>query len=103
MKLLKIDKTGLFIEDVIVEEIPQVILHGAKVNDPMYIETPYENVGFVHPKWNGSEWVEGASQEVLDEIEVKKMENLFMPLQEEVAKASREIEIIELLISLEVI
>lgn len=81
MKLLKIDETGLFIEDVIVEEIPKIILRGVEANDPMYIQTPCEG-GFIHPRWNGTEWIEGASQEVLDAIEAEK-HKLLPPTQDQ--------------------
>lgn len=50
----KIDKNGLFIEDAFVEEITEFT-----------IETPCPS-GFYHPKWNGTEWVEGIAQEEID-------------------------------------
>ena len=72
MKLIKIDKqTGLFIEDVIVSEIPTIMYEDEEGNitcipDPQYIqETP---IGFYHPKWDSEKWVEGKKQEEIDEM-----------------------------------
>lgn len=50
-----IDDTGLFIEDCILDEIP-VLEDGT--HDPYYIDTPCPE-GFYHPKWDGTQWIEG--------------------------------------------
>lgn len=42
-----IDENGLFVDDVFVEELTEYT-----------IETPVIGT-FYHPKWNGTEWVEG--------------------------------------------
>lgn len=49
-----IDENGLFIEDGFVEELTEFT-----------IETPCPG-GFYLPKWNGTEWVEGMTQEDID-------------------------------------
>lgn len=59
MKLLKINSNGMFLEDLIVEEKPQ--------NMSNLIETPCPS-GFYHPKWDGENWVEGLTQEEIDEL-----------------------------------
>ena len=52
-----IDENGMFVEDTFVEELT-----------PCTIETPCP-AGFYHPKWNGEEWVEGATQEYIDSLQ----------------------------------
>jgi len=68
--LLRIDKDGylLFDEDMIVEE-------GFANGDLLdYVETPLptdeegNQLSFYKPKWTGSEWIEGATQEEIDEL-----------------------------------
>lgn len=41
--------------------------NGNSIADPQYVSEPVSQ-GFYHPKWNGSEWVEGATQEEIDEL-----------------------------------
>lgn len=72
MILRKIDETGLFLEDVIVEEIPMITHEDEEGNltlvpNPLYIATPCEG-GFYMPKWNGDIWVEGLTQQEIDDI-----------------------------------
>lgn len=58
-KVLKIDKEGFFVEDVIIadgEEIP---------TDCIAVTCPG---GFFKPKWDGAEWIEGLTQAEIDEI-----------------------------------
>ena len=52
----KIDDNGYFIEDAFVEEITEFT-----------IETPCSQ-GLYKPKWNGNEWVEGLTQDEIDNI-----------------------------------
>ena len=52
----KIDENGMFRGDSFVEEITEFT-----------IETPCPQ-GFYKPKWNGIEWVEGATQEYIDSL-----------------------------------
>lgn len=59
IKLIKIDDSGVFIEDVIVKEKPSDMKNLIEVSCPD---------GFYKPKWNGAAWVEGLSQEELDII-----------------------------------
>lgn len=51
-----IDENGMFIADEFVNELTEFT-----------IETPCPS-GFYHPKWNGESWVEGLSQEEIDEL-----------------------------------
>ena len=51
-----IDGNGMFIEDAFVEELTEFT-----------IETPCPS-GFYQPKWNGTEWVEGLTQEEIQAI-----------------------------------
>ena len=63
-KLLRINEDGLFVEDVLVELVPmidgEIDEEGnmTQVPDPLYISTPCSG-GFYHPKWDGTQWVEG--------------------------------------------
>ena len=62
MQVVRIDKNGYFIEDVILkdeEEIPANC-----------IETlvPTKTQGFYKPKWTGTEWIESLTQEEIDAI-----------------------------------
>lgn len=95
IQLRKIDEHGMFLEDVIAESIPHlteivpveqideegnpVVVDverplldesGNPIPDPTYIETPVpDGLQLWHPKWNGTEWVEGMSQEQIDELQ----------------------------------
>ena len=63
----KIDENGFFIEDVILEEQPMIEQNEEMILDPHYVSDPVPQ-GFYHPKWNGTTWVEGATQEEIDEL-----------------------------------
>jgi hypothetical protein len=58
-KVIKIDASGLFVEDVLIADDA---------------ETPSDCIdsvcpdGFYRPKWNGSQWVEGLTQAEIDAI-----------------------------------
>ena len=68
MKLFrKIDEQGYFIEDVLFESHPTIIVDEVEVLDPQYIDVPCYG-GFYKPKWNGSEWVEGLTELEIDDI-----------------------------------
>lgn len=51
-----IDENGFFIEDTFVENLTRYT-----------IETPCPG-GFHRPKWEGEKWIEGVTQEELDEL-----------------------------------
>lgn len=58
-KVIRIDANSLFLEDVLLED---------RVAIPSdCIEIPCRN-GFYKPEWNGTEWVEGATQEYIDSV-----------------------------------
>lgn len=61
-KVIKIDSNGYFVEDVILEseEITPI--------DCIEIEC---HEGFYKPKWNGSRWIEGLTQEEIEELKNK--------------------------------
>lgn len=92
-KVIRIDSGGFFVEDVILKQED---------------ETPEDCIevlcqdGFYRPKWDfdNEEWVEGKSQAELDQME---LDRLLTPSLEEIAKAERELETIELLIELGVV
>ncbi len=63
----KVDENGLFIEDVILNEQPMIEQNGESITDPYYIAEPVPH-GFYHPKWNGSEWIEGLTDVEIDEL-----------------------------------
>ncbi|WP_286909327.1 hypothetical protein [Clostridium sp. UBA1652] len=58
-KVLKIDESGFFVEDVILKDNEIV------PSDCIQIQCPN---GFYKPKWTGIEWIEGATQEQIDAI-----------------------------------
>lgn len=58
-KIIRIDETGLFIEDVLIKEDELI------PTDCIEIYCPN---GFYLPKWNGTEWVEGLTQDEIDAL-----------------------------------
>ena len=115
----KIDpETGLFIEDVILIETPyktqKVTVYREEVIDGVPVEVPYEideivldefgspvpadeyiavpvPQGFYLPKWSGTEWVEGLTQE---EIEVIKSVTQPLTPDEKIAELAETIDVI---------
>lgn len=73
-----IDENGMFIEDTFVEELTEFT-----------IETPCPQ-GLYLPKWNGTGWVEGATQEYINNI---KAQAVTEPILEERLQA---LEVMEL-------
>lgn len=76
MKLYrKIDNEGFFIEDVILEEVPCVYdEEGNKIYDTHYIDVEVPQ-GLYKPKWTGTEWVEGMTQEEINVIKNQEVEH----------------------------
>lgn len=101
IKLLKIDPNGLFIEDVIMDSIPMIIQGDEQIPDPRYIAVSCQE-GFRHPKWTGTEWVEGLEQSKLDEIEYQQYLDSLKPSEDEVKKAQMELLVMNLLFDMEV-
>lgn len=64
-KVLKIDNNGFFVEDVILKDSEEILVD--------YIQTECPD-GFYKPKWNGTEWVEGLTQEEIEEFKNKPRE-----------------------------
>lgn len=58
---------------------------------------------FHKPKWNGSEWVEGETEEEKAEREEKQLLESLKPSQKEIADAEIEIKILTMLTELEVV
>lgn len=58
-KVLKIDDNGYFIEDVILEN-EEITPEGC-----IEVECPQ---GFYKPRWDGSRWIEGLTQEEIEEL-----------------------------------
>ena len=54
-----IDEQGKFVMDAFVDELTQYT-----------IEEPCP-AGFYHPKWDGSQWIEGLTQEQIDAIKAQ--------------------------------
>lgn len=127
MQLRLIDENGLFIEDVITDETPYLMeVVQEEVTDeegnvtvvdverpvlddddqpipnPQYISEPVPQ-GFYHPKWDGEKWVEGMSQEQIDElknqpVELSPEEVRVKGLEQQIQQMNEEqIQIIELL------
>ena len=89
MKFVRlIDENGLFLEDAFVDEITN-----------RTIETPCPE-GFYRPKWNGTEWVEGLTQEEIDAITAGAVSE--PTLEERVGKVESDVdEVITVLASIE--
>lgn len=58
---------------------------------------------FHKPKWNGSEWVEGETEEEKAEREEKQLLESLKPSQKEISDAEIEIKILTMLTELEVV
>jgi len=67
MRLAKVDEQGLFIEDVIVKEYPLIEVDGEMVKDESYVSAPSQG-GLYKPKWTGTEWVEGLTEQEVQTI-----------------------------------
>ncbi|WP_252225131.1 MULTISPECIES: hypothetical protein [unclassified Clostridium] len=65
IKGYKIDENGFYIEDYIYQEDEQLEDNIITTDIPQ---------GLYIPKWNGSEWVEGATQEYIESIKPKPKE-----------------------------
>jgi hypothetical protein len=58
-KVIRIDENGMFVEDVLIGD------HEPIPDDCVETEVPE---GFYHPRWDGAQWVEGLTQEEIDQI-----------------------------------
>lgn len=58
-KVIQIDADGFFVEDVILQDSEKT------PTDCVEVEVPQ---GLFHPKWNGTAWIEGLTQEEIDSI-----------------------------------
>ena len=69
-KVIKVDSEGLYVEDVLLENLENL--------EANLIAEPCAE-GFHLPKWNGAEWVEGRTEEELSTIrnEQKNLEDQF--------------------------
>jgi len=68
IKVMRVDQDGLFIEDVLLEDLAYEISGDTiQVNDEMLIVVAVPE-GMYLPKWDGESWVEGMSQEEIDAI-----------------------------------
>lgn len=91
----KIDtETGLFIEDVILDSVPTIVIDDELIPNPQYIDVPVAD-GFYHPKWNGEKWIEGLST---TKIEERKAQSLSHGPTSEERLASAESTILKLLL-----
>ena len=91
----KIDENGLFIEDVVLEEQPKIEQNEELIPDPQYI-TETVPQGFYHPKWNGTEWVEGLSKEEIAELTKPALQEPTLEERLEFMKTQNEIALAEL-------
>ncbi len=69
MLLKKLDQSGKWVKDVILEKHPQTEVEGKLVNDPLYRVEPYAG-GLYWPKFDfeTGTWVEALTQEEIDMI-----------------------------------
>ena len=101
----KIDKNGFFLEDVVVEKIwtdPVYEEDGITVKkegfyayptmDKYHIETlPNENVSFIQPKWNGSDWIDAPTLKQKEEAVRGEKTDLEAQLKEVHRNKTREV------------
>ena len=77
-KVARVDLTGLFLEDVLLNEGQEVPANCISVEVPE---------GFYLPKWSGTAWVEGRTQAEIDAIKnVVIPKNELQLLKEQVAE-----------------
>jgi hypothetical protein len=103
-KVLKIDKQGFYIEDVILQD--------TELTPSDCVETHCPE-GFYKPKWDGEKWIEGYTQEEIKKIqedaernripspyEIVKEENLELKLAIAEMSEEKDNEIMELKLAL---
>ena len=61
-----IDENGMFVEDVMVLDSELTEFH-VRERSPG---------GFIHPKWNGTAWVEGRTDKILDALKARRTEEV---------------------------
>lgn len=82
VKYIKIDEAGFFVEDVVLDSWKEVPYGLVRVPVPD---------GLHKPRWTGSEWIEGLTQEELDAISnTPKPINLMTALGEQLVKLELE-------------
>lgn len=86
----RIDETGLYLEDVLKDENEEVDETEGLVTEPIP-----EGLQLWHPRWNGTDWVEGMSQQEIDarnnhppelspeQIRIKTLEQQLMQTNED--------------------
>lgn len=99
-QVYEIDGNGL-LKEIYVAEVDEngKILDEDKV-DFISIDPPH---GLFKPKWNGTEWIEGESDQEKAEREALERLNDLQPSPEELDEAKTEIKILTLLSELEMI
>ena len=88
MKVIKIDDNGFFIEDVILDSTDSL-------DKNMVIDSC--PAGLYKPRWTGSMWVEGKTQ---DEFIEDAFLSALQPSTKDIEIAERELEVIDLLLDL---
>lgn len=94
--------TGYYVdnEGFIIETIP-IDLENYVAEDNLIVTQPKQS--FCTFKWNGTEWIEGVTQEEIEEREAQQLLESMKPSQNELSDAELEIKIITLLTDLEVV
>ena len=82
-----IDEYGFFVKDEVL----------TKENEKEIKYVSIQPKGFYKPKWDGEKWVEGKTEE---EFLEEEFFNALNPTSEEITKAERELEVIELLLEM---
>lgn len=62
MIVAKIDENGYFLKDIILQEGEEAPLYCIETRPNTEIR------GFYRPKWTGTEWIEGMTQEEINEL-----------------------------------
>lgn len=101
-QVYKIDSKG-YLVDIYVAEIDD---NGFIVDEDKkgFLTTDLpQGYDFIRPRWYRGKWVEGATQDELDERDAERLMQALVPTPEQVADSELEIKILSLLIDMEVI
>lgn len=84
IKILKINKDGFYIEDVIISSTEEIPSDCVKTHCPE---------GFYKPKWDGEKWVEGYTDEEIKQIQEEAEINRELTPYEKLDKENLELKI----------
>ena len=83
-RYIKIDETGLYLADALVDDRAEIDLDGEPITPATHIETIPAD-GFILPKWDGAQWIEGGIYNLLGG-RIQKTQELHSQLKLEMDK-----------------